>query len=101
MHGMHIYTCTLNEIFIILYVFYSLLSIQKHRVCVKGHHNKPQTPMILIAWNAPLDSEIPGSATDCNIKFYIILYTQCPFQVKSFDGDLDSATGYGKPTGKG
>ena len=47
------------------YVFYSLLSIQKHRVCVKGHHNKPQTQMILIAWNAPLDSEIPGSATDC------------------------------------
>ena len=31
----------------LLYVFYSLLSLQKHRVCVKGHQNNFQTSKII------------------------------------------------------
>ena len=29
------------------YVFYSLISLQKHRVCVKGHQNNLQTSNII------------------------------------------------------
>ena len=44
------------------YVFYSLPSLQKYRIHVKGYQNNPQTPRIL-----PLGFEIPGSSTASNL----------------------------------
>ena len=48
-------------------VFYSLLSLQKHRVCVK--RASKQSPD-LKNYNAP-GSKIPGSATDCSMGFNV------------------------------
>ena len=33
------------------YVFYSLLSLQKHRVCVKGHQNYLHTSKTILCWD--------------------------------------------------
>ena len=45
----------------IQYSFYSLLSVQKHKVCVKGHQTNPLTPRILP--RPPVNSEIQWPAT--------------------------------------
>ena len=50
---------------------YSLLLLQKHRVCVKGHQNKSQTLEYYRTGTAPPGFEIPGSATAVSIKEYI------------------------------
>ena len=41
-----IYTFIVDNIQCLQYIFYSLLSIQKRRVCVKWHKNNPQTSRI-------------------------------------------------------
>ena len=45
-------------------VFYSHLSLQKHRVCVKGHQNNLQTSKSILRLDRAPGSKIPGSATD-------------------------------------
>ena len=40
---LHVYNLILVNKQRFHYVFYSLLLLQTHRVCVKGHQNKPQT----------------------------------------------------------
>ena len=43
-------------------VFYSHLSLQKHRVCVKGHQNNLQTSKSILRLDRAPGSKIPGSA---------------------------------------
>ena len=45
-------------------VFYSHLSLQKHRVCVKGHQNNLQTSKSILRLDRAPGFTIPGSATD-------------------------------------
>ena len=58
--------------------FYSLLSLQKHRVCVKGHQNNLQTSKIISCRDCAPSTEIPGSATDFLKKYCNF----CPFYCK-------------------
>ena len=44
------------------YIFYSLLSLKKYWINVKGYQNNPQTPRIL-----PLGFEIPGTSIASNL----------------------------------
>ena len=54
------------------YVFYSLLLLQRHRVCVKMHQNKPRLKNSTAPGGAPPPRfEIPGSATEMNASFVI------------------------------
>ena len=48
------------------YVFYSLLSLQKHRVCVKGHENNLQTSKII-----PRRDRAPRFLNSCMLTFLI------------------------------
>ena len=50
--------------------FYSLLSLQKHRVCVKGHQINLQTSKIIPRWDCAPCKKIPGS-----------VYATCQFNI--------------------